>query len=109
LSNRLIMLVDLRIAEKALEMGRGRTSRLSSLTGMLRVTITSGMAELRGGKRLRDAGRGRVRAPGGGRKKVEEADPGVFPTPSSQDRDLTDLELVVRPDHLAASISAKLK
>jgi hypothetical protein len=44
---------------------------------MSRVTITSGMAELRGGKRLRDAGRGRVRAPGGGRKKVEEADPAL--------------------------------
>lgn len=63
------------VAEKALEMGRGGTSRLSKLTGMSRVTITSGITELRGGKRLRDAGEGRVRAPGGGRKKVEEADP----------------------------------
>lgn len=65
------------VAEKALEMGRGGTSRLSKLTGMSRVTITSGMAELRGGKRLRDAGAGRVRVPGGGRKKVEEADPAL--------------------------------
>jgi hypothetical protein len=63
------------VAEKALEMGRGGTSRLSMLTGMSRVTITSGLAELRGGKSLRAAGTGRVRAPGGGRKKVEEADP----------------------------------
>jgi len=60
------------VAEKALEMGRGGTSRLSKLTGMSRVTR---VAELRGGKRLRAAGAGRVRAPGGGRKKVEEADP----------------------------------
>src|SRR5450756_2903633 len=65
------------VAGKALEMGRGGTSRLSKLTGMSRVTITRGMAELRGGKRLRDAGTGRVRAPGGGRKKVEEADPAL--------------------------------
>lgn len=65
------------VAQKALEMGRGGTSRLSRLTGMSRVTITRGMAELRGGKRLRDADTGRVRAPGGGRKKVEEADPAL--------------------------------
>jgi Rhodopirellula transposase DDE domain len=65
------------VAGKALEMGRGGTSRLSKLTGMSRVTISSGMAELCGGKRLRDTGRGRVRAPGGGRKKVEEADPAL--------------------------------
>jgi hypothetical protein len=44
---------------------------------MSRVTILSGLGELRGGKRLRDAGTGRVRAPGGGRKKVEEADPAL--------------------------------
>jgi Rhodopirellula transposase DDE domain len=44
---------------------------------MSRVTIRRGIAELRGGKRLRDVGTGRVRAPGGGRKKVEEADPAL--------------------------------
>lgn len=32
---------------------------------------------LRGGQRLREAGAGRVRAPGGGRKRVEEADPAL--------------------------------
>jgi hypothetical protein len=65
------------VAERSLEMGRGGASRLSKLTGMSRVTINSGVAELRGGKRLRAAGAGRVRAPGGGRKKVEEADPAL--------------------------------
>src|SRR5881397_330552 len=65
------------VGEKALEMGRGGTSHLSKLTGMSRVTITSGVAELRGGRKLRAAGAGRVRAPGGGRKKVEQADPGL--------------------------------
>lgn len=65
------------VAEKALEMGRGGTSRLSKLSGMSRVTITSGVTELRGGKRLRAASVGRVRAAGGGRKKVEEGDPAL--------------------------------
>jgi hypothetical protein len=42
---------------------------------MSRVTITSGLKERRSARKLRDAGAGRVRAPGGGRKRVEEADP----------------------------------
>jgi Rhodopirellula transposase DDE domain len=65
------------VAEKALEAGRGGASRLSKLTGMSRVTINSGIAELRSGKKLRNAGAGRVRAPGGGRKKVEDTDPAL--------------------------------
>src|ERR1700694_3598790 len=65
------------VAEKSLELGRGGPSRLSKLTGMSRVTITSGLTELRSGERLRSAGEGRVRVPGGGRKKVEEADPAL--------------------------------
>ena len=65
------------VAEKALEAGRGGASRLSKLTGMSRVTINSGVAELRSGKKLRKAGAGQVRAPGGGRKKVEDTDPAL--------------------------------
>ncbi len=67
------------VAEKALEIGRGGISRLSKLTGMSRVTITSGLKGLRGANKLRKAATGRVRAPGGGRKKVEEADPALQP------------------------------
>lgn len=63
------------IAEKALQLGRGGISHLSRLTGMSRVTITQGLRELRGGGRLRTAAAGRVRQPGGGRKKVEQVDP----------------------------------
>ncbi len=63
------------VAEKALQMGRGGMSHLWRLTGMSRVTITQGAAELRAGKKLRAAGPGRVRNPGGGRKKVEQGDP----------------------------------
>ena len=42
---------------------------------MSRVAITEGIRELRAGRKLRAAIRGRVRQPGGGRKKVEHADP----------------------------------
>lgn len=65
------------VAEKAFEMGRGGISRLSRLTGMSRVTITSGLKELRGARKLRAAVAGKVRAPGGGRKKVEVAHPAM--------------------------------
>ena len=63
------------VAEKALQLGRGGVSHLSRLTGMSRVTITQGLSELRTGRKLRTAADGRVRQPGGGRKKVEQADP----------------------------------
>lgn len=63
------------VAEKALQLGRGGISHLSRLTGMSRVTITQGLSELRGGKKLRVAAAGSVRQPGGGRKKVEQTDP----------------------------------
>jgi hypothetical protein len=63
------------VAEKALQLGRGGITHLSQLTGMSRVTITQGLSELRTGRKLRTAADGRVRQAGGGRKKVEQADP----------------------------------
>ena len=63
------------VAEKALQLGRGGISRLSQLTGMSRVTITPGLSELRTVRKLRTVADGRVRQPGGGRKKGEQADP----------------------------------
>ena len=66
------------VAEKALQLGRGGISYLSRLTGMSRVTITRGLSELRGGRKLRVATTGNVRQPGGGRKKVGESDPGLL-------------------------------
>src|SRR5260370_28574913 len=56
-------------------MGRGGIRQVSSLTGMSRVTITQGVSELRSDRRLRTVSSGRVRSSGGGRKKVEAADP----------------------------------
>jgi hypothetical protein len=63
------------VAEKVLQLGRGGISHLAQLTGMSRVTITQGLSELRTGRKLRTAADGRVRQPGGGRKKVEQANP----------------------------------
>ena len=64
------------VADKALDLGRGGVSRLAALAGMLRTTITKGIAELRGKQSL--LADGRVRAMGGGRKPVEHADPAVL-------------------------------
>ena len=62
------------VADKAMDQGRGGISRMSELTGMSRTTITKAVAELTSGGQLRNAERGRIRAAGAGRKKVEEAD-----------------------------------
>ena len=63
------------VADRAIELGRGGVSRLARLTGMSRVTITKGIGELRSRKRLKTAGR--VRQPGGGRKKAEQVAPAI--------------------------------
>jgi hypothetical protein len=65
------------VADKALDQGRGGISRLSELTGMSRTTITRAAAELNSRKKLALAERGQIREAGGGRKKVEDADPGL--------------------------------
>src|SRR5437667_421385 len=65
------------VADKALDQGRGGISHLSELTGMSRTTITKAVAELSGRKKLAVAEQGQIREAGGGRKKVEEADPGL--------------------------------
>jgi len=64
-------------ADKALDLGRGGISRLARLTGLSRTTITKGVGELQAGRKLASPGEGRVRDVGGGRKKIEEVDPGV--------------------------------
>jgi len=63
------------VAEKALAEGRGGISRLAQLTGMSRVTITRGAAELHGRAPLVRAATGRVRQLGSGRPPVEVVDP----------------------------------
>lgn len=65
------------VAERALALGRGGISRLSKLTGMSRPTITKGAAELKRPRPVALAESGRIRRVGGGRKRVEAADPAV--------------------------------
>ena len=63
------------VAERALTLGRGGISQMSRLTGISRPTIMKGAAELLAKGGLPSVTEGRVRRPGGGRKKAEEADP----------------------------------
>jgi hypothetical protein len=65
------------VAQKALEEGRGAVSRLARLTSMSRPTILKGMAELEAGRLPSRPETGRIRAMGGGRKRIEDADPHV--------------------------------
>ena len=65
------------VAQKALEQGRGAVSRLARLTSMSRPTILKGMAELETGSLPSRPETGRIRATGGGRKRVEDVDPHV--------------------------------
>lgn len=65
------------VAQRALERGRGGISELARLTGMSRPTIMKGIAELERPARQIRAEAGRVRQPGGGRKRVEVEHPAV--------------------------------
>src|SRR2546425_2940200 len=65
------------VAQKALAEGRGSISRLSRLTGMSRPTIMRGVADLEGRAALPRAEHGRIRRPGGGRKRREEVEPAI--------------------------------
>ena len=59
-------------AAEARSAGWGGVSALSRITGMARSTIGRGLAELRGA--ATDVAAGRVRRPGGGRKKLTSGD-----------------------------------
>jgi len=61
------------VAREALALGRGGLKAMHGLTGMARPTILRGMRELQAGPAL--GASGRVRQPGGGRKRLEVADP----------------------------------
>ena len=62
------------VAREALARGRGGLKGMSELTGMSRPTILKGIRELQAKTRLQTGNR--VRASGGGRKRVDDADPG---------------------------------
>jgi len=65
------------VAERALSLGPGGISQLCRLTGMSRPTITKGTAELRRPGPVALSESDRVRRAGGGRKRIEEVNPGV--------------------------------
>src|SRR5262245_59532281 len=63
-------------AERALALGWGGITRLARVTGLSRETVRKGIAELHAG---RPGAPGRVRRPGGGRKRVEAVAPALLP------------------------------
>ena len=64
-------------ASEALALGWGGVSAVSRATGLSRATIGLGIKELRG--TVASAASGRVRRPGGGRKRTAAQDPAVVP------------------------------
>jgi hypothetical protein len=71
---------------ESLALGRGGISTVSRITGLSRPVIRQGVAELKAGE-VTVTATGRIRRPGGGRKKISERDPSV----------VTDLEKLVEP------------
>ncbi len=61
------------VAREAIARGRGGLQAMADMTGMSRTTIVRGMRELREGRVLERTDR--IRAPGGGRKRLEVTDP----------------------------------
>lgn len=62
-------------AAEARDLGRGGVSAVARATGLSRTTITAGMRELALPKKQRMAEAIRVRRPGGGRRRLADADP----------------------------------
>ena len=60
-----------------MDRGRGGVSYLSKLTGMSRTTITQTVQELEERRKRVIPPEGRVRPPGGGRKRAEEIEPEI--------------------------------
>jgi hypothetical protein len=72
------------VAAEAVALGRGGITRVARATGVAREVIRTGIAELGAHERLPA---GRIRRPGGGRKRAVETDPTLWP----------DLERLVDP------------
>jgi hypothetical protein len=62
------------VARETLARGRGGLKAMNELTGMSRPTILKGIREL---QRQQGLPSERIRQPGGGRKRLEESDPGL--------------------------------
>ena len=69
------------LAAEAISLGRGGITEISAISGMHRNTISAGVREIRDGKVESHEpinNRTRIRAPGGGRKPIEESQPGIL-------------------------------
>ena len=66
-------------AAEAMAAGRGGISQVSRSTGISRGAIRSGLKELSGNTDRIPADAGRVRRPGGGRKRADAKDPNLLP------------------------------
>ena len=63
------------VAEKAIELGHGGINQMAAITGMNRQTIRKGVQELDTG--MAAAPPERIRRGGGGRKPIEQVQPGI--------------------------------
>ncbi len=83
-------------ATEARAAGRGGISRVAEATGMSPGTVRAGLRELEaGGATPGPGGNGRLRKPGGGRKRLTERDPGLAEALERQ------LDAVTRGDPMA--------
>jgi len=74
-------------AVEARALGRGGVTTVAKGSGLSRTTIYAGLRELDGAPAKQANGSGRIRAPGGGRKRLLEKDPAL----------LSDLDALVEP------------
>jgi hypothetical protein len=65
------------LGAEARGLGRGGIARVAAAAGVSRPTVSRGISEMLAGADG-GAGAGRVRRPGGGRKPLTEADPGLL-------------------------------
>ena len=63
------------LGAEARSLGHGGVSLVARASGVSRVTVTAGVAELESGQ---DPAPGRARQPGGGRKPLTHNDPGLM-------------------------------
>jgi Rhodopirellula transposase DDE domain len=75
------------LAAGARGLGRGGISKVARATGASRQTVHTGLVELEGPNPAVDLA-GRVRRPGGGRRRLQDTDPGLVPA----------LEALIDPD-----------
>jgi hypothetical protein len=80
-------------AREAKAYGFGGVAAFARATGMSRDTVQQGIKEIESGKTLQG---GRIRRPGGGRKKLEEHQPSLVDAVETEANPKTDRRVVVR-------------